>query len=308
MNRENRVDQREKPAEEHCHEEPDDPAPAPDGAPDTEEGPCQHHAFEPDVHDARALGEDPAHGGEGERRREAQGRGQDSGSEDAVQRRRVLPLQPGSPDRAGNAEADRPPAELPLAARNDGRPARDCEDARREGSADSAHGPRRQGEPERKNAPCDPELRDRARLGQPPDALGGVRRPRLGAHGLTSGWTRRPSPTKRRARQRYRMRRSAPTKKMTSAWIIVARSTARAGSKTSGSSCRVEVPTSRPAKRSAAKRIPTGLFRPSRATAMPVKGMKFVAKSPVETANLNPRRSTEPASPANAPEIASARK
>ena len=41
---------------------------------------------------------------------------------------------------------------------------------------------------------------------------------------------------------------------------------------------------------------------------MPVKAMKFVPKSPTSTLNLKPRRSTDPASPANAPEMARARK
>ena len=43
---------------------------------------------------------------------------------------------------------------------------------------------------------------------------------------------------------------------------MVARSTASAGSNTSGSSCRVDVPTSSAAKSSAAKRMPTALSRP----------------------------------------------
>ena len=67
---------------------------------------------------------------------------------------------------------------------------------------------------------------------------------------------------------------------------MVARSMARAGSKTSGSSWRVDVPTSSAAKRSAAKRMPTALLRPRRATAIPVNAIRFVAKSPVETARL----------------------
>ena len=46
---------------------------------------------------------------------------------------------------------------------------------------------------------------------------------------------------------------------MTSAWIIVARSVASAGSKTSGSRLRDDVPTLSAANRRPAKRIPTGL-------------------------------------------------
>ena len=68
--------------------------------------------------------------------------------------------------------------------------------------------------------------------------------------------------------------------------MIVARSVASDGLKMEGSSARVDVPVESPAKRSAAKRMPTGLLRPSRATAIPVNPTWFVAKSLVSTANL----------------------
>ena len=75
------------------------------------------------------------------------------------------------------------------------------------------------------------------------------------------------------------MRSSAPTKKITIAWIMVERFSANSGSKTLGSSWRDDVPTCSAPKSRAANRIPTALLRPSSATAIPVKPMKFVAKS-----------------------------
>ena len=66
--------------------EADDPAAAPDRAPDREEGADEHHPLEPDVHDAGALGEDAAHRRERERRREAERRGEEPAREDGLER------------------------------------------------------------------------------------------------------------------------------------------------------------------------------------------------------------------------------
>jgi hypothetical protein len=95
---------------------------------------------------------------------------------------------------------------------------------------------------------------------------------------------------------------------MMRAWIMVARLPASSGGKTLGSSWRVEVPTCRAPKSSAAKKIPTALLRPRSATAMPMNPIAPTSKSFVATRYFHPRTSTEPAIPANAPEIASARK
>src|SRR5918996_4838747 len=54
MDGEERVDERHEPAEEHRHEQADEPGAAPHRAPDAEERSGEHHALEPDVHDARA--------------------------------------------------------------------------------------------------------------------------------------------------------------------------------------------------------------------------------------------------------------
>ena len=77
--------------------------------PDPEEGPREHHPLEADVHDARALGEDAADGGEGERRREAQHRRDQPRAEDRVQGLLVATLEPHRPGRAGDRDSDRPP-------------------------------------------------------------------------------------------------------------------------------------------------------------------------------------------------------
>jgi hypothetical protein len=95
---------------------------------------------------------------------------------------------------------------------------------------------------------------------------------------------------------------------MISAWMIVERFVASSGLKTSGLSCRGEVPTWSAPKRSAAKRIPTALFRPRRATAMPVYPTTPIGKSFSATWNFQPSMSIEPARPAKAPEIANAKK
>ena len=66
--------------------------------------------------------------------------------------------------------------------------------------------------------------------------------------------------------------------------------------------------TSKPPKTSAESPTPSAVFRPSRATAMPTNPSDTVWMSPVESRYCQPRMSIAPASPANAPEIAIARK
>ena len=102
------VDEREQAAEEHRHEQADDPRAAPDRAPDAEEGAHEHHPLEPDVHDAGALGEDPADRGERERRGEAKRRGEHARGEDAVEGLGVLRLEPDGADRAQRCRARSP--------------------------------------------------------------------------------------------------------------------------------------------------------------------------------------------------------
>ncbi len=199
--REEGVDEREQPAEEHRHQEPDHPAPAPDRAPDAEEGAHQHHPFEPDVHDARALGEDPAHRREGERRREAERRSQHAHREDAVEGLRILCLEPDRAQRPRDPEADRPPTELALAAGDDGDPARERGESRHRAALLPSGRPGRQRQPEGQNPAGDADDRDRPGLGQPPNTVTPGRCPGLRAHGIGSGCALDPGRTSFLARQ-----------------------------------------------------------------------------------------------------------
>ena len=94
-------------------------------------------------------------------------------------------------------------------------------------------------------------------------------------------------------------------------WIISVRFAGqlRAGDRV-GSSCRVDVPMQ--ARRTAARRrrCRPRLLRPSSATAMPDEADRASVRSSivVDPMNCQPRMSIAPASPANAPEIAIARK
>jgi hypothetical protein len=72
MDREERVDQCEQAAGRSGDQEPDHPASALVRAVEAPEGTHQHHPLEADVHDAAALGEDPADRGEDEGCRKAE--------------------------------------------------------------------------------------------------------------------------------------------------------------------------------------------------------------------------------------------
>ena len=67
VNGEHSVDEREESSEDHRHEEPNDPAPAPHSPPNAEEGSGEHHPLETDVYDARTLRKDAADRSEHER-------------------------------------------------------------------------------------------------------------------------------------------------------------------------------------------------------------------------------------------------
>ena len=86
---------------------------------------------------------------------------------------------------------------------------------------------------------------------------------------------------------------------------MIARLPASWGGKTLGSSARDDVPTCSPPKSSAANAIPTAEFRPSSATAMPMKPTWLTAMSFVTMWNSQPSTSQAPARPAKAPPIAS---
>ena len=102
--------------------------------------------------------------------------------------------------------------------------------------------------------------------------------------------------------------RSAPTKSTIRPWIRRVRFEASSGWKTAGSRLRVDVPFRSAPKSSAERPTPTAVLRPSSATAIPVKPIVDAWMSLVERRNCHPRMSSAPARPANAPEIAIARK
>src|SRR5262249_39957637 len=72
LDREKRVDQGEQAACSRGYQEPDAPAASLVGPVEAPEGTHQHHPLEADVHDAAALGEDPADRGEHEGCRETE--------------------------------------------------------------------------------------------------------------------------------------------------------------------------------------------------------------------------------------------
>jgi hypothetical protein len=71
---------------------------------------------------------------------------------------------------------------------------------------------------------------------------------------------------------------------------------------------RVEVPLTSAPKSSADRKVPIAVFRPSRATAMPMKPIDEAWMSLTLSRNSQPSTSTAPARPAKRPEIAIARK
>ncbi len=75
VDREERVHEGERAARGHADEQAQEPRVEQVGAEDPEERAHEHHALQADVHDAAALGHDPAQGGEEQRRGVAQRRG-----------------------------------------------------------------------------------------------------------------------------------------------------------------------------------------------------------------------------------------
>ena len=265
VDREERVDERERSARERRAEEAERPRVELVGAEDPEERAREHHPLEADVHDAAALGEDAAHRGEGERRRVAEHRRR--------QRRPDDHLVEVALARAGGevAEAD------PEHADRDRAPAEPARAAAESTAIPSAiatrpitgrddrlpHLQRRQRDPEGEQADEDAEPGERrlAAAGASEQAVDHPPPPRLAA----AVAARRPSTE--------RISTSAPTKRTTSPWIITVRFDASSGRKISGSRFRVDVPVTSDANSSAERPIPIALFRPSSATAIPTKAI-----------------------------------
>src|SRR5262249_29616521 len=200
----------------------------------------------------------------------------------------------GDADDPGGDRAPAGPLDVPGDRPDAGR---DGEDAEQQRQGDAPGGDRRQREPAGHEAEDDPDGCDVARAYQLGDALAG-RRDRRRCQ---------PAPNIRligtflRARQTESTSRSAPTNSTTRPWIIRLRLPASRGSKTLGSSERLAVPVDSAPKRRAAKRTPTALFRPSRATAIPMNPTPVAASlemSGTPMWNRQPSSSTAPARPA----------
>ena len=99
---------------------------------------------------------------------------------------------------------------------------------------------------------------------------------------------------------------SALTSSTIRPWMIEVSAPASSGGNTSGSRLRTEVPVSSAPNSSAENNVPTAVLRPSRATAIPRKPICVTWTSLVATRNCQPSTSSEPASPANSPQIAMA--
>ena len=252
-------------ARRHRRREPDRPRERLGRGPEAPEAPHQHHALDGDVGDAGALREDAAEAAQHERRREPQGRCEQAGRDDVLDRPRV-----------GVREQ---------------RAARRRRSRRRTAPVRRA-GPRPGGWRRRRARPRCPRTpaarsRCRARIGgttatmaSPAETMPGLRESRRGvtvtrpapvdADGDGGGGVGASVRSGRGVRRRnsHCSRPSPPTKRMTAPWMMVA--SARASSAgISPDSCRA--PESRPANSSAARMMPTGWLRPSSATAMPVK-------------------------------------
>src|SRR3954451_1291106 len=262
-------------------------------APHGEEGAHEHHPLEPDVHDARTLGEQAAERCEREWRRVAQHRGeQRAPDDDRVELRRAR-LRREVPDQeTKQPRCDRVATDPALAAHQpESQSERDREQADRDRERRAARTDGRQ-----RDECCADANRDGPKA-EP------ARSPRNRHH--AGAFLERP---RRSQPSITRMSTSAPTKSTTRPWMITAMLPPTPGAKMVGSRFRDAIPVWSAAKRSADNPTPTAVFRPSSATAMPMKPMFVPWIVVMSTRYCQPRMSSEPASPANSPAIAIARK
>ena len=259
-------------------------APGHVGAPDGEERAREHHPLEADVHDARALGEQPAERGEDERSRVAEHRREQRAPDDdrfeVVDARAGREVADREPEHAG---CDRVAADAALAADPRADADREREEADHDRSDRAPNLDRRQRDERGEDADDDPG---------PGDALAS----RAGAASSRLGSLLRAVRFSRRSASRTMT--SAPTKRTISPWMMIARLEARSGGKYAGSRLRDAVPVSSAAKSSAARPTPTAVFRPSSATAMPMKPTVEPWICVVSSRNSQPTMSSAPARPA----------
>ena len=115
-------------------------------------------------------------------------------------------------------------------------------------------------------------------------------------------------PTRRRSPTGETIRSSAPTKRMISAWIIVARLPASSAGKTSGSSWRGRRADLQRAEEERGEEDPDRLVAAEQRDRDADEADDADVEVVRRDRNFQPSTSTAPARPANAPEIASARK
>src|SRR5580765_1991269 len=228
--------------------------------PHGEERADEHHPLEPDVHDAGAFREQAAERRERERRGVAQHcRKQRAPDDDGVELGRARARGEVADQQARDSRRDRVPADPPLAA---DQPEREAERDREEADRD------RQGRVARSDRGQRYQRRAHAD-GYGPEAES-ARSPRYAPRHAGTLFVRRP---RRSQPSRTRIRTSAPTNSTTRPWMITARLPPTPGAKIVGSRFRDAVPVCSAAKRSAESPTPTAVFRPSSATAMPMKPM-----------------------------------
>ena len=276
------------------------------GTEDAEERAHQQHALERDVDDAAALGEQAAERGEDQRRRVAQHRREQRRPDDHALEVADARLRRGDPARHADARRSRPrPSRAAARPRPPPtrRPAGRATRARSSGpaSGSSAAAARRRTRARRARSPPS----RRARTPASPAAM--RRAPPVVLATLMRAPPRSLSPPRRgsfrRSRQRYTTRMSALTNSTIRPWMIDVSAPASSGWKTAGSRLRTDVPVSSAPNSSAENSVPIAVLRPSSATAMPRKPIWETWTSLVAIRNCQPSTSSEPASPANAPQI-----
>ena len=273
---------------------PEQPGAGQVGAEDAEEGAHQHHPLEADVDDAAALGHDAAQRREGERRGEAQHRGDQRRPYEHVLEVALSGLRGHhGADRADDAGRDRAPAEPALAALHGDHARRHRHGAQQQRRDRRANQQRRERDEPGQRAAGDPEPAERPRLRPPSATRPGWRRSRLpllyGGGSATLSCERAPSPPQRAEHEHVRA-----DDEHDEALDDPGQVRRQLGLEDRGSRLRCEVPLRSAPNSSAAATVPIAVLRPSSATAMPrkpscVTSMSFVAKR-----NCQPRMSSAP--------------
>ncbi len=162
--RDERVDQADEGTRRDAAEQPQEPGAEQVGSEDPEEGADQHHALEPDVDHAAALGQDAAHRGEDQRRGEPEHAGRQRGPhEDAIEVALAGVHRHHGQDSAEHRDRDGDPAEPALALAHGIEPGQHAQHGEKQRDQGRANQERRQGHVCRQDPERDPEPGGRAR-------------------------------------------------------------------------------------------------------------------------------------------------